>query len=892
MGDASDDEEEDYFESGIEDIKEFGNHPLMQKAQKALVEQVTELQVKLKNELIERNETIKSVGQERETLGVQLYSLQQQLARLQLTLESSHNEYNNLVETKLQEEELFNEVTRNNAEQAALLAEHKKHQKKYTAELEALHETIAQIERYNEEVQSEIAITRRVTYKAEKSMETLEKHKETQDLYVDKLNSQIRKLQEELGLHKGQIDSQENETIEANAVVQETIAELELIVVEKKHLMLQWKSALAGLSRRDEALAQATQTLGAAESAVHDYDVEIEATRRNIQLEQQQHETLVSMRDKLENELQWVEESLQKMRLEREQYQERYTLLSKSLTQTDAETKKLEVAGKQLTADAESLLQNLQIVTLERQKMEEEMQTAHSSHSNVNKAIVNLEKDHMKLLKKIHEKENECDEVENEITRNKVDLLNSDSLNDQLREQKGVVGKELKAKEATIERYQVEIRQRNDEVEKKMYRVDRLNKKYEKMVEASGGEENLGPLENTVKNLRKETHALNEECKELERNWLKSQTEMVAVASEADKIAEARTELQARVTILTQQQLRLSKDVRNLDAEVKTSKQQNVDLQKNITKVNNLISSNHEAAVQLENSNYVLEMECVEELKEIEKKSVAMQSEIQSLKTSKQTILDEIVEAERQLLLWEKKIQLDKETREALDPTVGQAESRSMEKEVHRMGLRLESLKREQERLADEMERAVMKRTVISTRYGKGTVSKGDGSKAKVTKDLTQAGLKKRIGALKIEARELAEETTRYTSAIDQRRTQLSEMTSELERETSSYGEAEEANNQLQTLMNDLLYQKQLNQERISYRQKYSKRLREITQTGVDISQALPVERRLLAASSALDNVREIISDLQQTNPHLHEVLSRVVAMTDPSLDIDMPPDM
>ena len=73
MGDASDDDEEDYFESGIEDIKEFGNHPLMQKAQIALVEQVTELQVKLKNELIERNETIKTVGQDREVLGVQLY---------------------------------------------------------------------------------------------------------------------------------------------------------------------------------------------------------------------------------------------------------------------------------------------------------------------------------------------------------------------------------------------------------------------------------------------------------------------------------------------------------------------------------------------------------------------------------------------------------------------------------------------------------------------------------------------------------------------------------------------------------------------------------------------------------------------------------------------------
>lgn len=887
MADESDDE--NYYESGVEDIKEFGNHPLMQKAQRALVDQVALTQAALRDELLAKNDEIKKIGLDREQLGVQLYSIQQQLARLQLSLESAHTEYNALVDTKLQEEEMLESVAKNNVEQLALLNEHKSHLGKYNSELDALHETINQIETYNEEVKSEIAITRRITYKAEKSMQSLEKHKETQDEYVDKLNTQIRQLQEQLSLHKGQIDNQMKETIDANAVVQDTISELELIVLEKKQLMLQWKAALAGLSRRDEALSQATQTLAAAESAVHDYDVEIEASRRNIQLEQQQHETLVSMRDKLENELQWVEENLSKMRLEREQLQERFTLLNKSLTQTDAESKKLDLFGKQLSADAESLLQNLQIVTLERQKLEVDLATAHSTHSNVNKAIDNLRKEEVKILKKIHEKEIETAEVENEISRINVDCLNSISLNDQLKEQKNVVGKELNDKETTIERYQVEIRQRNDEVEKKMYRVDRLNKKYEKMVESSGGEENLGPLENTVRNLRKEIAVFSDECKELERVWLKSQTEMVAISSEADKVSDVKTELQARVTILTQQQLRLTKDVKNLQNEVKGSQQQNVDLQKDVTKVNNLISSNHEQAVSLENANYVLEMECVEELKELEKDSVHLQSFIQSLKTNKQTLLDEVLETERQLLLWEKKIQLDKETRDALDPTVGQQEAQSMEKEVHRMVIRLDGLKREQERLATEMERSVLKRSIIATRYSTTTSNKVDtSSKKAATLELTQASLKKKIAALKKDARELAEETTKYTSAIEQRRAQLSEMTSELERETSSYGEAEETNNALQTIMNDLLYQKQLNQERVAYRQKYSKRLREITNTGIDISQALPVERRLLAASQALDNVREIINDLQISHPHLNEVLSRVIAMTDPSLDIDI----
>ena len=45
-------------------------------------------------------------------------------------------------------------------------------------------------------------------------------------------------------------------------------------------------------------------------------------------------------------------------------------------------------------------------------------------------------------------------------------------------------------------------------------------------------------------------------------------------------------------------------------------------------------------------------------------------------------ILGEIIETERQLLLWGKKIQLEKETQAALDPELGKGEVKNMEREV------------------------------------------------------------------------------------------------------------------------------------------------------------------------------------------------------------------
>lgn len=907
---AEETDEEEYDEEGddgegyedpVDIIKDFGAHPLMERAQKALIQQLKDNQQRVGSELYDKEEELKRLIQQREVLGVDLYNLQQQLAKLQISLENSHNEFNQILDVKLQEEELMKRLEGNNLEQRSQLDELIKQKKKYLLELESLNETLRQIETYNNEVKSEIAMTRRATYKAEQSIQSLEKHKETQDIYVDRLTQQIKILSEQIGLHNGQIEAQRKETNEANFIFKDTIKELELIEHEKKQLMTQWKAALAGLSRRDEALAQATQTLSNAEAAVHDYDVELETMKRNIQKEQSKNETLVNHKERIENELQWVEENLNKIRLEREQLHDRYTLLTKSLQQTDVESKKLENITKTLTTDSESLLQNLQIITRERQRIEEEIALETGSKSNINKATENLLKQQAKLLGSIHQLENEGIGVENEIARTRVDSLNAGMMNDQLKETLSVAAKEFTEKEALIEKYQVEIRQRHDEIEKKMYRVDRLNKKYDKMVEATGGEENLGPLENIVKNLMKEIDEIQGNNKELEREWLKKQTEMVSITSLSDEIHERNNELKARLTVLTQQQLRLVKDLNNLKHEVKNQYNSNSDMQKDIAKLNSLISANQQQEGALQNENYVLEMESVEELKEMERESLGLQGSIDEIKREKERMLDEIMETERQALLWEKKIQLDKETKAALDPTIGQAETQSMEREIHRMELRLEALKREQERLVVEMERAIAKRSTIETRYKGGkqpaatgtstagmtkgsTMGKTGGGAGATTGELTQAGMKKRIQLLKKDARELTAETTHYTGAIEEKRAIFSELTSELERVTQDYNSIEDSNRELQGAINDSLYQKQLNLERVAYKQKYLKRLKEYSQNGIDVSLTLQTQRRLLAASQSLDNVKEIIYDLKNSNPHLNEILDRVLEMTNTTI--------
>ena len=68
-------------------------------------------------------------------------------------------------------------------------------------------------------------------------------------------------------------------------------------------------------------------------------------------------------------------------------------------------------------------------------------------------------------------------------------------------------------------------------------------------------------------------------------------------------------------------------------------------------------------------------------------------------------------------MLWEKKIQLAKETQAALDPNVGATEIREMTIEIHRMKLRYASMLKLQEKMIAEMEKSVYRRESIAMRY-------------------------------------------------------------------------------------------------------------------------------------------------------------------------------
>lgn len=365
--------------------------------------------------------------------------------------------------------------------------------------------------------------------------------------------------------------------------------------------------------------------------------------------------------------------------------------------------------------------------------------------STYSKATKNLFKEDKGLLKKIHEKEIEAANIHNELARIKIDTINTKTHNSQLQEKLVEATDELKVKDKETEQLEIDVRRRNNEIETKMNNVDRLNRKYEKMVESTDDPEPLGPLEGAIKSLKREIETKEGELQQTQRHWLMDQSKLVQIIGETNATQERNAELNARLNILSHKKLRILQNIHTSESQSKSIKNNMSGMHKDMARLNDLISETSKTHVDVMNENTIKQKEFQHELKDLEAESNEIEKRINDAKEAKDQIINDIIEVQRQVLTWEKKIQLEKETRNALDSSEEMKEIKGMEKEIHRMKHRLSNIDRDQESIIREMEQAIYRKEDIAVKFSNKNDSKGGSKK----KSISSADLKKKSLELK-----------------------------------------------------------------------------------------------------------------------------------------------
>jgi chromosome segregation ATPase len=340
------DEEEDVDEY-FDDAGDIGylpaDHPLMARLQAALTKQLTDEHERVDLQLREKEEEVRKVKKQREDTGVQMYGVQHQLAKMQTKFERTHDNFNIVSRYRVEAEkqhELLQKQYETKKEEAD---DQLKRVLKAQEELNQLNRTLKQVEEYNEVMKSEIAVTRRTTYRAEESVVNLEKQKKGQDVLIDSMNEEIKRLNEQKTLYQAQLISQKEETAAARNTLKEAAIEIEKIIMSKKTLLDDWQKSLFGMQQRDKALQAIKELIKQKQDDILQIESEISGVRNETKKQQEISEDLTRMLEKMKADQDFLNERSQDIENETKRLNEQFMMLKNSIAQTESESQKMDL---------------------------------------------------------------------------------------------------------------------------------------------------------------------------------------------------------------------------------------------------------------------------------------------------------------------------------------------------------------------------------------------------------------------------------------------------------------------------------------------------------------------------------------------------------------------
>ena len=680
----------------------------------------------------------------REAVGVELYGVQQNLGKLQQQLDRTVEDQAATARARSQAESDLRQLQEWLEARALDAKEQRRAHDSHQKELDDLNATLRQVEAYNEQMKGEIATTRTATYAAEESATRLEKEKMDQDVLIDVLSENLKRLHQAHALAEAQLIAQRKETGAARATLEEAAREMEAINYEKKQLTTQWKTSLVGMARRDEALQATQEALRKQAEETTMIEAETSAYKRQIKEAEGKNEQLTQQLRKMEAEGEFLSKNIDACREKKERLMETHARLTASLEETEAHLEKAHREAKALDDETNKTEKDIAKTTAESREHDERMLANLSEQTTVEKGVQRTIDATREIRRKIKDQEMYVTTLQNDIAKTRVDVLNTQASLATLDETLAVLDAELAEKSRTVDKYEAEIKRRNDDIAKRARDVDRLNKKLEQLSGGDDDGENLGPMEATIKNMNKEIEQKEKENKELQRRWVNWQTELVTMVNENNELTEKTQRLKQEKTLLTARRNRLDQNLTRQKEECGQLSKAMERMRQDMVRINALRDKNAKLHDALVTDNYILETEIVGELKDLEVEAVTLESKIESRTEEKKRVVAEVVETERQIMLWERKIQLEKETQAALDPDVGGDVVGAMKKEIGRMETRYNELKKRQERLMQEMEKAVYKRELITTKAMLAAASgknNSHASSAAAARGLAKAGV-------------------------------------------------------------------------------------------------------------------------------------------------------
>jgi len=871
---------EDNEQSGVDEYYDYlpADHPLMAPLQVTMETKLRIQEENLRLEHKEKTEERKRLERKREEIGVNLYTFQQQYAKMQDNFDTKLNKLKILEAQRGEIENSLAQISETYNLKHTSVSDQEKTISQASEELNQLNRMLKYVEDYNKQIVGEIKLTGRNVNKAELTIKNIEKDKLDQDLLINSLMEQIKIMTEKKQLYDGQLKSQVYETQQAKDSLNEANEEIQIIMERKKNMLKDWDKSVISMKSRDKALSLVRQNIQEQDgeklklkSQIHRYN-ELEATEifTNSEITHSTNENILKQKN-IRLKTEEIDRNKQKL-------ENKNNLLEVSTTTTKTEIKKLQDQENTLNNEIASIEKNKTKLFDEAKLLNDKNLITLSSKETKEKQSENLEKLNNKLDKYTLDIIVEIEQKQNEIARVDIDIINFKQQNEYLKKRLKSMDSEINKLEEDYSSKESAIKKNHEDLEKKQLNVDALNKKLGNISKNKGGEEE-GLFEEKIRELKTLQNLLKEKIQTADDDWIQKKTTLVDKENNLSLTKDEIREKKAQQTIMEQKKLRLAKVYNLHEKEIRDYEILLKNLGYDMRKYNTLLSKNIDSKTKLTHQYFDVEIEFKEKLRQMENNCVKLELEIEVLREEKAETLSQILEIERQIQLWERKIKLEESMQVIIKPDKGIKEIEEMKTFIHRQELIYSELVKKQEAVIKGLEMCLQRRDYIKIRYpvekqGKeriqSAITKGSGILPMISKDRDSNRL---VDDLKFNQ----SENVKYSKLLKEKRGEFDKIRSDLyqldfdiQRGKELYNKNGVDYNFLKMKKNSYFYQTIINQ-------KNSALMDDFLKGALKARKQDELKKEKLSVKQENDKMVEVIEKLKEDHPHMKIIFDEIL---------------
>ena len=412
-----------------------------------------------------------------------------------------------------------------------------------------------------------------------------------------------------------------------------------------------------------------------------------------------------------------MENAIRDLASKHEKLEEKRHFIETSINKTKVELDNLTKIQQSLDIELELINKNKVKLLNEARALQDKNLIVLSNKETHEKQGDNLSKANQKLNKEIFDVLVEKDSKANEIIRVQIDKVNVESQNIKLKNKLELMNEEITKLEDDYNKKSQRIKTNHKALEKKQLEMDKLNKDYGELMKNKKGEDE-GEFEVAIDKLQSQVRKLRKEIRNKEAEWLAKKQELVKKETIYNNISEECVDKRSKRMILDHKKLRLNSNYNMHEKEIKEIEFSLKQLREyEMVKFGKLLGKNMSNNQTLKHQIFDVDIKFKEKLTSMENESMKLEMEIEVLREEKADTLAQIIETERQIHLWERKIELQEQMQKIIKPESGLKEIDEMKIFIHKQKLVYKKLQADQEKVIKNMERCVQRRNFIKVRY-------------------------------------------------------------------------------------------------------------------------------------------------------------------------------